>query len=151
VETTPVECAREVLDVVPLVMRAIRAELRRHRSADLTLAQFRALAFVNRQGRASLSEVAEALGLSLPSMSKMVDGLVGRGFMTRIEDPADRRRVVLALTEAGNANLQAALDATETCLAQSLVRLPEDRRRSVVQAMAALREVFSQDSYPIQY
>ena len=92
-------CAHEVLDVVPLVMRAIRAELRRHRTADLSLAQFRTLAYLNSHAEVSLSEVAEHIGLSLPTMSKLVDGLLGRGLLTREEDPADRRRVILCLTE----------------------------------------------------
>jgi DNA-binding MarR family transcriptional regulator len=33
--------AREILDIVPVIMRVIRAEMRNHRSADLAIPQFR--------------------------------------------------------------------------------------------------------------
>ncbi len=81
--TSPDACAQEILDVVPVVMRSIRAEMRRHRTADLSVPQFRTLAFIDRNADASLSDVAEHIGLTLPSMSKIVEGLVVRKFVTR--------------------------------------------------------------------
>src|SRR5512136_590260 len=96
--TSPDVCAQEILDVVPVVMRTIRAELRRHRTADLSVPQFRTLAFIDRQADASLSDVAEHIGLTLPSMSKIVESLVVRKFVTRQRHPPDGRRITLALT-----------------------------------------------------
>jgi hypothetical protein len=45
---TPEESARELLDVVPIVMKEIRSLMRSQGSSDLTIPQFRTLAFVNR-------------------------------------------------------------------------------------------------------
>src|SRR5205814_9811621 len=39
----------------------------------------------------SLQEPADRLGLSLPAVSRSIDGLVQRGLVTRSEDVADRR------------------------------------------------------------
>jgi DNA-binding MarR family transcriptional regulator len=50
-----------------------------------------------------LKPFAESLGLSLPSVSRAVDGLVKRGLVARAEDPADRRQRLLTLTEDGRA------------------------------------------------
>jgi DNA-binding MarR family transcriptional regulator len=138
----PEECAQEVLDVIPQVMRLIRAELREHREAELSVAQFRSLAFLGRQSGASLSELAEHIGLALPSMSKLVEGLVERGLVTRQEDPADRRRVALCLTVAGDESVQAALKATQDYLASRLALLDPEQRATVTSAMAALRAAF---------
>ncbi len=145
-------CAHEVLDVVPLVMRTIRAELRRHRSADLSLAQFRTLAYLNSHAEVSLSEVAEHIGLSLPTVSKLVDGLLGRGLLTRGEDPADRRRVLLCLTDEGRAILAGAVAATQSYLADMLSQLLPAQRATVVEAMAALRSAFMANSrqWPVE-
>ena len=49
---SPDTIAREILDVVPIVMRMIRAEMRSQRSADLAIPQFRALLFISRRIRA---------------------------------------------------------------------------------------------------
>ncbi len=140
---SPETCAQEVLEVVPLVMRTIRAEMRRHRMADLSVPQFRTLAFIDRKVDASLSDVAEHIGLTLPSMSKIVDGLVMRKLVTRQTAPEDRRRMTLALTSRGRSALQASREATRACLAEDLAVLSERERETIEQAMTILRPVFT--------
>ena len=83
---SPDECARQILEIVPMVMRAIRTEIRSHRGSELSVPQFRVLIFLNRHEGASLSDIAEHLGLTLPSTSKMIDGLVARNMVTRQMD-----------------------------------------------------------------
>ena len=140
------EAACEVLEVVPLIMRLMRAEMREHRAAGLSVPQFRALAYLNRSAGASLSELADYIGLSLPSMSKLVDGLVGRRLVTRDIHPVDRRRVNLVLTEQGQAAFQSAYASAQVHLAARLALLSEAERTTVVQAMRALRPLFAQES-----
>ena len=140
---SPEACAQEILEVVPAVMRTIRAELRRHRAADLSVPQFRTLAFIDRNADASLSDVAEYIGLTLPSMSKIVDGLVNRKFVTRQTHLTDRRRMILALTARGQTALQASRAATRACLAEDLAALSDRQRGTIVQAMDILRIAFT--------
>src|SRR5512143_2472274 len=129
--SSPDVCAQEILEVVPVVMRTIRAELRRHRTADLSVPQFRTLAFIDRCAAASLSDVAEHIGLTLPSMSKIVDGLVARKLVTRQTHPADRRRLVLTLTRSGQTALEASRKATRACLAEDLSTLSDAERANI--------------------
>jgi DNA-binding MarR family transcriptional regulator len=137
------ECAREVLEVVPLVMRAIRAEMRSQRTPDLSVPQFRTLAFLSRHEGASLSDVAEHVGLTLPSMSKMIDGLVARNLVVRRISSVDRRCVTLALTGQGKSVLESARRGTEAHLTERVTALSAAERATVVQAMQALRRVFT--------
>lgn len=141
--TTPEVCAQEMLDVVPQIMRAIRAEMRRHRTADLSVPQFRTLAFIDRGDQPSLSAVAEHIGLTLPSMSKIVDGLVARKLVTRETHPADRRRLVLALTRSGQTALATSRRATRACLAEDLATLSDAERANIVRALETLRPLFA--------
>ena len=139
---SPAECAREVLDTMPLIMRTLRSEMRSHRTPDLTVPQFRTLMFLHRHTGASLSDVADHMGLTLPSMSKVVDGLVARGLVARQTPPEDRRRVSLTLTASGQVTLQSARTATQACLAEALKTLSEAQRTSIIDAMRALRPLF---------
>jgi DNA-binding MarR family transcriptional regulator len=141
--TRAAECAREVLDVVPAVMRFIRSEMRCHRAAGLSVPQFRALTFLNRRAGASLSAVAEHLGLTPPSTSKLVDGLVERRLLSRQPSAADRRRITLTLTPAGQAILETARHETQARLAEVLAVLPPRDAEAVVRAMQALRPIFA--------
>ena len=61
------DCAAHLLEIVPAVMRTIRGQMRSHSAAELSVVQFRALAFLNRRAGASLSDLAEHIGLSLPN------------------------------------------------------------------------------------
>ena len=140
---SPDDCAGQVLEVVPLVIRAIRAEIRSHRAPDISVSQFRALAFINQHKGASLSDVAEHIGLALPSMSKMVDGLVTRNLVKRETRPHDRRRLTLALTQQGQAMHKSARAATQRFLAARLATACASDRTIVAQAMAVLRPLFT--------
>ncbi|HEY3241717.1 MAG TPA: MarR family transcriptional regulator, partial [Phycisphaerae bacterium] len=97
----PERCARELLAAVPAIMRFIRQEMRGHRQRPLTVPQFRSLVFLNMHEDASLSAVAEHVGLSLPAASRLVELLVKRGFIERRARSNDRRSVALTLTGRG--------------------------------------------------
>jgi DNA-binding MarR family transcriptional regulator len=140
--TSSKETARQVLEVVPLIMRTVRAEMRDRRTHDLSVPQFRTLGFVERHPGTSLSELAEHIGLTLPSMSKLVDGLVERKLVTRQGHADDRRRITLALTARGCALLQSAHAATLASMAGRFGGLDEDERGTVVRAMQILHPLF---------
>ncbi|MFL5802802.1 MAG: MarR family winged helix-turn-helix transcriptional regulator [Roseiflexaceae bacterium] len=136
------DCATLVMETVPLVMRTIRTEMRRRRPADLSVPQFRALAFVRRNPGASLSEVAEHLGLTLPATSTLVDLLVTRELVVRELNPANRRRVTLTLTALGASTFAAAHADARDRLAELLAALSNDERAVVAHAMRLLRPAF---------
>jgi DNA-binding MarR family transcriptional regulator len=139
---SPDECAQQILEAVPMVMAAIRTEMRSHRGSDLSVPKFRVLIFLNRHEGASLSAIAEHLGLTLPSMSKMIDGLVARNMVTRQTDPEDRRRVTLVPTALGRTAMQSPYKATESWLAERLAALPASERRTILKAMQVLESIF---------
>jgi len=140
----PDECAHEVLDVVPLAMRTIRKQLRTHGTQLLSVPQFRTLLFIKANKGASLSEVADHIGLTLPSMSALVDGLVTRNFVIRSTHRDDRRRVDLTLTERGETTLRSARNGTQDYLKERFSRLSDTERGTIVRGMRILRQVFSE-------
>jgi DNA-binding MarR family transcriptional regulator len=139
-------CARELLEVVPIVMRDIRFKMRSRRPSDLSVPQFRTLAFVNSNEGSSLLEVANHMGLTPASTSRLVDGLVTRGMMTRQDDAADRRRVRLSATPLGLKILDASRQATMEYLAKKLSGAKADDREVIIKAMKVLRSVFTSGS-----
>jgi DNA-binding MarR family transcriptional regulator len=136
------ECATLVADTIPLVMQAIRAEMRSHRTPDLSVPQFRTLAFLGNHPGASISDIAEHIGLTLPSVSKMIDRLEARHLVERCSTAGDRRRVSLELTPQGETTLRVAAAATRARLAEMLAALSPDERAAVARAMHSLRMIF---------
>jgi DNA-binding MarR family transcriptional regulator len=72
--------------------------------AALTLAQYRVLVFLDRGPRPA-SHVAALLGVRPSTVTSVVDGLCARSLVERRADPADGRKVVLALTDEGRSRL----------------------------------------------
>jgi DNA-binding MarR family transcriptional regulator len=69
---------------------------------DLSFTQIKALCALETDGQEhSVKSLATLLGISLPTMSRAVDGLYERGLMGREEDPEDRRMKRVKLTDAG--------------------------------------------------
>lgn len=141
--SSPKSCAGEVLDTVPLIMQSIRVHMRRSRGPGISVPQFRVLTFLNRTEGASLSAAADRVGLSLPAMSRLVDGLVDRRLIRREESETDRRFVVLRLTSEGKDLVRMARAATQAHLAEALEELTPTQRAQVSAAMQTLHEVFS--------
>ena len=137
------ECARQLLDTTPQIMRFIRAEMRSHRGHDLSVPQFRTLTFINRNPEVSLSNLANHLGLTLPSTSKLVDGLVNQKLITRRESKEDRRRLTLVLTKSGEDILRVARGATQDYLKNILGELSADELSAVIHAMNLLHPLFT--------
>ena len=127
-------------------MRFMRCQMRGHRQAELTVPQFRALIFLSHNDDASLSAMAEHLGLSLPAVSRMVDLLVKRSLLKRQARSSDRRCVSLSLTERGQATFRAAMQATRAALAERLRTLSTQERSLVSGAMGILERLFAPES-----
>src|SRR5262249_32096513 len=76
------ETARELLKIMPLVMRTVAAELRS--AGELPApAHFPLLMMLNEQPR-TLTELASLRGVSLPTMSNSITALVQRGWVRRM-------------------------------------------------------------------
>jgi len=142
-------CAAELLEVVPLVMRTIKGEMRSRRAAGLSVPQFRTLLRVNRQPQTSLTEVAEHLGLTTPTTCRMIDDLVARGLVLSQPSTVDRRKIMLSLTGAGRASLEDARQGTLDCLEELLAPLAPDERAAVIQAMRILQRTFAPEPAPV--
>ena len=136
------QCARDILDTVPPVMRFIRDQVRLRRTAGLSLPQFRTLIFLSRIKNPSLSAVAEHLGLSLPAMSRLINGLVAHKLVERQTVSTNRRQIALTLTARGRATLEVVRNEIRLQLADSLKGLPAAEQRTVQQAMRVLYKIF---------
>lgn len=146
-ETTELErCAQAIMESVPPVMHFIRAEMRRGGSAALSVPQFRSLSYLRRHPGASLSDLAEHLGITAPSASTMVERLVQSGYVDRVPDPAERRRALITLTPAGAELYQSAREATRERVVELLAGLTPEQVEGLSGAMTLLQSLIREVS-----
>jgi long-chain acyl-CoA synthetase len=84
-------------------------------NVDLTLSQYRVLVFLA-NGESRPSRIAPNVNVSRPTVTALVDGLVGRGLVDRTPDDTDRRRVRHRVTELGLEALCEADRVVAACL-----------------------------------
>jgi len=130
------------MNLAPLIMRSMRIGLHKHR-VNLSVVQFRALAYLDLHPGSSLSAVAEHVGLTLPTMSRMVNQHVAQKLVLRQESPTDRRRVTLALTPRGRSLLKKAHQIAQSCLMEALQSLPAEELAIVMQGCRTLLPLFT--------
>jgi DNA-binding MarR family transcriptional regulator len=143
-------CSHAVVNSVPPVIWFIRAAIKKqheHRGG-LSFPQFRVLCKVNRQPAASLSELAEHLGSSLPTASRMVTGMVKKGLLVRKGCANDRRQCELGLSAAGRKVLESVWGSTHEEIARPLGRLSAEEREAVMRALEILQGLFGQAGVP---
>lgn len=135
------ELSRLLLDVIPQIMRSIRGSMRDFTASNLTVPQFRALAYVSMQPCTG-KQLAEWQGVSLPAISRMVDYLVKRRLLVRTADRADRRQVQLHLSKKGKQEFECLRKALQMQLAERMVTLKESDKRTLAAGLTVLTERF---------
>lgn len=141
---TAEHCAAKIMQVIPMVVRFLRAEMRRQGQPLLSLSQLRVLGFLQRHPQASLSEVADYLDVTRSTMSAMIERLVQRGLVDRTDDPQQRRRLILTLTATGAQHLRLVSDATRSKVAELLVNLSEVQLRQLMEGIVLVEEAFEE-------
>jgi DNA-binding MarR family transcriptional regulator len=96
----------------------------------------------------SVSELAARLGLSLPTVSGVLAELDRAGFVERHPDPADRRRTIVAMTQAHRTEIVAWLDGAARPLARVLDQLDAGEQAAFLKAMSLLETELHGQSCP---
>jgi MarR family transcriptional regulator, lower aerobic nicotinate degradation pathway regulator len=104
----------------------------------LTPTQFAALAKLYEVGPCSQNHLGRLIYLDAATIKGVVDRLHGRGFVTALADPKDRRRRAVALTERGREVTEAARQAAMRITADTLAPLTPEEQRAVVRLLKKL-------------
>ncbi len=133
------ERSKLLLEVIPRTMRMVRTEMRRLAGDEFTVPQYRVLSKLTR-GPCSNGELADWMGVSAPTMSKMIDKLVKRGYVARKMEGSDRRQVVLTCTKKGTDRAQKIRGTVQNTFSERIALLSEDQRRELTAGLLVLKE-----------
>lgn len=118
--------------------------LRRERVLDsMSDAQFAVLAILRQFGTQTLGAIAERERVTAPSMTRTVNVLEESGYVERVTDDADRRRVLISLTETGAQIVEETVRLRDSSLSEALAELDLDEHELEIlrQASALMRRV----------
>jgi DNA-binding MarR family transcriptional regulator len=103
---------------------------------DLSFTQIKALCAMDLDAsEPSVKGLSEAMKVSLPAMSRAVDGLYERGFVDRYEDREDRRMKRIRLTDAGRTVTSTLNEARLIGMQGFLTSLSDEETRALAHAL----------------
>jgi len=105
---------------------------------DVTMPQAKVLYLLSAAGELRMSDLVHQLGVSLSTVSGLVDRVVDHGLARRREDASDRRHVVVTLTAAGRAFVDRFRELNAAQVRALLVLLADDDLTHVARALDAL-------------
>ncbi len=111
--------------------------------------EYDVLAALRRQGspyQMPAMEIAEKTRISPGAMTNRIDRLEVEALVARVEDPADRRRVLVQLTRKGRGLTDRATEARFAAAAEALQCLTEKQRKELDESLRLL--VLTNDSRP---
>lgn len=129
-------------ETIPPLWGQVRAYVRAAAREDFHIGveQFQVLRLI-RAGKTSVSEIAAARNISRPAVSQAVDALANLGLLTRTQDEDDRRHMQLALTDDGNAVLEAVFEKTRAWMRSRMSGISERELENMLRAMQSLKKM----------
>lgn len=126
------------------IMRLAR-RISAERSDDMPrLSGLSALSTLSRSGPLCTTDFAELERVQPPSITRRVNALEERGLVVRAQHPSDRRRRMIAITDAGRSLLDEEHER-DAWLTRRMQRLPADERRRIAEAVPILRRLGESD------
>ncbi len=118
--------------------------LRCARAVDaMSDAQLAVLATLRMHGTRTITALAERERVTAPSMTSTINGLEEQGYVRRRPDEADRRRVLVDITDAGTEIVVQTIRQRDDLLAEMLAELDftADELRTLREASELMRRV----------
>ena len=132
--------ARQIIEVIPLVMRTVAAGMRQTDPFVVT-AHFRLLWLLKHRSH-SLSELAEHQAVSLPTMSNSIKILEERGWASRQRSETDRRKLMIEITPQGHEVLEQVQQQMVQRVTEIIDPLSDDQQTLISNSLNILRDTF---------
>ena len=120
---------RQILRATEISARALA------KNCGLTPSQLILMQVIEREGEATPGFLAKEVSLSQATVTALLDKLERRQLLLRRRDTSDRRRINVALTEAGRAALHDAPDSLQERFEHSFLRLEDWEKAFLVAAL----------------
>jgi DNA-binding MarR family transcriptional regulator len=105
---------------------------------NLTVAQYQVISMIVADGDASQKRISENLGVTGPTVVRIIDALEKKELVYRTRDKEDRRIVLISLTDKGRRAQFDCAEMHEGKLATMVARLPTNTTDTLLDNLSAL-------------
>lgn len=130
--------AENLITIHPLLYKSISKPMKKQ---TITPGGMFVLGSLSRHGTLSMSKIGECLMMPKPHVTVIVDKLIDAGFVTRQNDPDDRRVIKISMTPKGLTNFEAMKRNTVKILKSRLLLLSDEDLETLLSASMKVREI----------
>lgn len=121
---TDPDLSQQLSYLIARVNRMVEDDLtRRLQPGGFSIEHFRILKVLDHERPLAMGELAARVLVEPATLTKIIDRMVSEGLVIRLPDPADRRRVLISLSPAGE------------CSALNLLRIGRDHEERIAQGL----------------
>jgi DNA-binding MarR family transcriptional regulator len=139
-QATPETLAQDLTALMKhLLIKTSRDFFAELEKAGISLTQIKSLTFLaETEEPMSVKALSDLMGLSLPGISRAIEGLVQRGEIKRVEDAEDRRRKLLSITSSGRRTYERLLASRVEGVRRFVDELDPEEQEALSRGLRAL-------------
>lgn len=139
--SAPAEGGQHVADQAASAVHDLLASFLRLTPRDISLTSLSVLSTLNRMGPRRITDLAASEGVAQPSVTTLVTSLVQAGYVERRSDPADKRVVMVAITDAGSALVHSRRAARVEIFADAVAKLSPEETATLAAAVPVIEHL----------
>jgi DNA-binding MarR family transcriptional regulator len=135
---------KQLLPIMFQMFRQIKSEMAYE---DVSMASFLhmgTLLYIQEQGMPSMSDIAEYLKVAPPTATSLINTLIKEGIIERVNDPEDRRRVLLTLSAKGISSLEANLQSRNNAFMRAISNLSDTDCQELTRILTRMTQPVTQ-------
>lgn len=99
--------------------------------------------YLHHKKSVSISDIAKCIDISKPNMTPIIDKLIEEGFVERFNDPKDRRKINVQLTDKGENFIKEKLNDFKWTLANKISTLESHDLEDLGQIIKDMKNIIS--------
>jgi DNA-binding MarR family transcriptional regulator len=135
-KTALIEEVCELEHQLMLAMQQTNAEA--WKDLGVPMAQLKSLYFIIHKGNINFKSLARDLGVTPANMTAIIERLVEQGLVSRLQNPEDRRVILLQATDKGRELLTGLMESGRKQLAEILAYISDEELSSLAQSLSVL-------------
>jgi len=135
---SPQQAIRTWMDV--FMHRSMRGWSHFAKSTGLSMPQFSILMQLHHKGACGISNIGERFDISNAAASQLVEKLVQAGYLSRAEDPNDRRAKLLTLSAKGQKLMAQGVEERYRWMDELVKNLSSEEKSKISEALTILTE-----------
>jgi len=128
-----------IFGFMPILRRKL---IKGHPTCELPKQQMNVLIHISLNDGQPMNHYSQKMSISKPNMTKVVNGLIEGGYVTRGKDKKDRRIITLHMTEAGRGIVTEHWNDMKAQIMASTQKLSDDEMQALFDSFETIKEIF---------